>query len=230
MRYLVSLIIGIAVGVLTFAFLLYVNPLAKGKNISPLSVTESSQLELSYAAVPANSVAWVNNGQSNIEPFPDRVQDLWEATIEDSEIIVTMLTNSRSEPVGVGIKFSTVREQPGLLRGEYPVDSAWHLWLTGRGGLLIDQSENRWSFLREVVVPAYLSSANSWAGTWYGILTSGPGALGTARITGGSGDFAAASGEAVEAMNAKAYSADLGPVSIEGRLTLSVPNASAQAQ
>lgn len=230
MKYLVSLLLGLAVGATLFAFLLYVNPLAKGKTISPLSVTESSQLELSYTAVPNNAIAWINSGQTIVEPYPDRVQDLWEETIEDSEIIVTLLTNSRSEPVGVGIKFSTTGEQPGLLRGEFPVNSAWHLWLAGRGGLLIDQSENRWPFLREVVVPAYLSSADSWRGSWYGIMTSGPGALGTARISGGSGDFASVSGEAVEAVNAKAYSASSGPVAMEGRLTLSVPNATAGIQ
>lgn len=230
MKYLVSLLLGLAAGALLFAFLLYVNPLAKGKTISPLSVTESSQLELSYAAVPGDAIAWVNSGQTVVDSYPERVQDLWEPTIENSEIIVTLLKNSRGEPVGVGVKFSTTSEQTGLLRGEFPVNSAWHVWLAGRGGLLIDQNENRWPFLREVVMPAYLSSADSWRGSWYGIMTIGPGALGTGRLTGGSGDFAAVSGEAVEAMNAKAYSASSGPVAIEGRLTLSVPNATAGIQ
>lgn len=229
MKYVVAMLVGALTGALFFGLLLYVNPMAKGKTISPLAVTQNSQLELSYHAVPEETLAWINDGQSVVKPTPERVQDIWEPTIENTEILVSTLQDSRGNAVGVGVKFATTSDQPGLMRGDLPVHSVWHMWLTDRGGLLIDQSENRWPLLREVVLPAHLSSANSWRGSWFGILTSGPGALGTARLTGGSGEFAASNGEAVEALNARAYSADSGPVAMEGRLTLSITGMAASA-
>jgi hypothetical protein len=56
-------------------------------------------------------------------------------------------------------------------------------------------------------------------------MTQGPGALGTARVTGSNGNFAGMSSEAVESLTARAYSATLGPVSIDGGLTITLPQA-----
>jgi hypothetical protein len=54
-------------------------------------------------------------------------------------------------------------------------------------------------------------------------MTQGPNALGTARVTGGNGNFAGKSGEAVESLTANAYSAIDGPVSMDGSLTITLP-------
>jgi hypothetical protein len=89
--------------------------------------------------------------------------------------------------------------------------------------MFVDQIENFWSYLREIVVPARWSSGDSWRGTFFRIMTQGPGALGTARVTGGSGKFDGMSSEAVESLTARAYSALDGPVSMSGSLTMTVP-------
>ena len=47
-----------------------------------------------------------------------------------------------------------------------------------------------------------------------------PGALGTGRVYGGSGRFEGLVSEAVETLSAKAYSAETGPVAMEGHLTI----------
>ena len=54
-------------------------------------------------------------------------------------------------------------------------------------------------------------------------MTQGPGALGTGRVSGGSGNFAGMSSEAVETLTACAYSTSLGPVSMDGNLTITLP-------
>ena len=54
-------------------------------------------------------------------------------------------------------------------------------------------------------------------------MTLGPNALGTGRMTGGTGNFAGISGEAVETLTAQAYSANDGLVSAVGGLTVSLP-------
>ena len=81
----------------------------------------------------------------------------------------------------------------------------------GRGGgdrlSFVSQTENLWSYLRNIVIPAAWNSADSWRGNWFGVMTVGPNALGTGRVAGGSGRFAKLDTEAVESWSAKAYSA-----------------------
>ena len=102
---------------------------------------------------------------------------------------------------------------------------AWPIYLPGRGTLFVEQSENYWNYLREIVLPAYWSSADNWKGNWHGTMTSGPGVLGTARITGGSGEFEDLQTEGIESLTAQAYSLQRGPVSAESRLTIELPKA-----
>jgi hypothetical protein len=137
--------------------------------------------------------------------------------------MVTLLENARGEPVGLGIKFSSKSEQSSLISSRALVNSAWHIYVPGRGTLLVDQVENYWSYLRDIVVPARWSSGDSWKGSFFRIMTQGPGALGTGRVSGGSGEFAGMSSEAVESLTARAYSSVLGPVSMDGNLTITLP-------
>jgi hypothetical protein len=69
-------------------------------------------------------------------------------------------------------------------------------------------------------VPAYRSSGDNWRGAWLGNITHGPGALGTAWVAGGSGQFRGMDTEAVEALSAKAYSVADGPVGVTGEISI----------
>ena len=221
-RYVAGLLLGIALGVLVAAALLYFNPLAARNPLSPLSVSKNNILSLGYSGVPTDSIVYTNNGESRVQPHPEKVRELWEAPIRRSEVLLTVLTDSRNNPAGIGIKFSSESERTRLINGEALVDSAWHIHLVERGSLFVEQTENYWNFLRKIVLPAYWSSANHWKGVWNGNMTVGPGALGTAAVTGGTGEFAGLVSEAVEAINASAYSVAQGPVAMEGRLIIDV--------
>lgn len=226
MKYVLALVAGILVGTILFALLLYLNPLASRSIVSPLAVAPSgSQMELVFSAAPADSIASTGSAMWGSPPHPAALQTLWEPTIRDTRVFVSLLNNSRGQLAGVGVKFSTIAEETGVLNGTYPVLSVWHLWLAGRGGLMISQTENHWQLLRDVMLPAWLSSADSWRGSWFGILTTGPNAIGTGRVVGGSGALGGISGESVEAMNARAYAHPQGPISMEGRLTVSLATA-----
>lgn len=222
MKYVAGLLSGILLGVIAAATLLYFNPLASHHSLSPLSVSKNRMLSIGYSAVPTDSIVFTNDGESRIKPHPDNVRELWEAPIRLSEVLVTVVTDSRNNPAGIGIKFSSDSEKSRLINGEALVDSAWHIHLVERGSLFVEQTENYWNFLRKIVLPAYWSSANHWKGVWNGNMTVGPGALGTAAVSGGTGEFAGLESEAVEAVSASAYSVSQGPVSMEGRLTIDV--------
>jgi hypothetical protein len=99
------------------------------------------------------------------------------------------------------------------------------VYLPGQGSFFLEQRENRWHYLRDVVVAAYRSSANTWKGTWRGIVSSGPGALGTALVSGGSGEFSDQEMLAVESLSTLAWAVDGGPISASGALTIELPDA-----
>ena len=222
MKYLVSLVLGLLTGVVLFALGLYYNPFTGQPVVSPLAVTDDRVLDLSFSAVPAEAILYTDHGESAVRPRPERVNELWEPSVYHTRVLVTTLENSRGG-IGIGIKFSSDSEASALIGGKAMVNSAWHVYMPGQGTFMIDQVENYWSYLREIVIPARWSSADSWRGSFHRITTSGPSSLGTARVIGGSGDFAGMQSESVESLTATGYSAETGPVSMDGSLTVAIP-------
>ena len=224
MKYLISLLVGTLLGATLFLLGLYYNPFVGQASVSPLAVSDTPVIDLIYSAVPGESILYTNNGESTIAPFPDRVGELWEPAIVDTSAWVTELRSSRGEWVGIGIKFSSPSEQTRIVHGEAMANSVWHIYLPEKGTFFIDQTENYWTYLRDVVIPAYWSSSDNWRGTYHSIMTNGPGSLGTARLTGGSGMYADLISEAVESRTARGYSSTVGPISMSGSLSVAISN------
>ena len=212
-----------AVGAVVFLGVLYLNPLTTQQRLSPITVTDNDVVNLGYSAAAEDMLVYTNDGESRVDPHPAKVLQLWEAPIRKTRAIATVLTDSRGQAAGIGVKFSSDSEKTNILKGKAIVDSVWHIYMPERGSLFVAQSENFWGYLREVVIPAYWNSADSWRGIWRGNVTAGPGALGTASVAGGSGEFAGLKSEGVEALSAKAYSVELGPVAIDGELSIEIP-------
>ena len=223
MKYVVSLLLGLVVGAALFVAGLIYNPFIAARGLSPLSVTNAETITLSFANVPAESIAYTNDGESLHNPHPERVLQLWEAPIRSTSAMATVMRDARGRVAGIGVKFSSDSESTRLLKGEAIIDSAWYVYLPEHGSLFIEQTENYFPLIREVAFPAWRSSASSWRGTWNGDLTVGPGALGTAAVTGGSGRVKGLRMEGVESMNVRAFSADIGLVSSQGRLIIEMP-------
>ena len=230
MKYVISLLLGALLGASLFSLALYYNPFAAQSTISPLSITQDRVINLSYSAVASDAILYTDDGESIIATRPDRVADLWELAVIDTRIFVTTLQSARGEVVGIGFKMSSDSEQTSLINANAEVNSVWHVYLPGQGTFLIDQSENYWSYIHDIVLPARWSSGDNWKGSFHKIMTSGPGALGIARVTGGSGEYAGPSTEAVESLTASAYSALEGPVSMKGNLTIVAPVAAANSE
>jgi len=222
-KYLISLIVGMTVGIVAFLALLYYNPFTSQHTLSPLSVTDNDLISFNYSAVAADSLIYTNDGESQVAPYPAKVLQLWEPPIRRTDAMATVLADSRNQTAGIGIKFSSDSERTSILNGKAIVDSVWHIYLPGQGSLFVEQSENYWGYLRDIVIPARWSSGNNWRGIWNGNITSGPGALGTARVIGGSGEFGGLDTEGVESLAAKAYSVEKGPVAVTGELVIEIP-------
>lgn len=223
MRFVLVLLSGMLLGAAGLAATLYYNPFIASNTLSPLSVTENEVVRVIYSAVAADALVYTNNGESQVSPHPAKVLQLWEPTIRRTTAMATVLADSRGEPAGFGVKFSSHSERSNIIDGKLLVDSVWHIFLPERGSLFVEQTENYWDYVHEIVVPAYRSSGDNWRGTWLGNITVGPGALGTAWVAGGSGQFLGMDTEAVESLTAKAYSVADGPVAITGELSIELP-------
>ncbi|NIL94832.1 MAG: hypothetical protein GTO71_10455 [Woeseiaceae bacterium] len=223
MKYVVSLVLGILAGVLILLAVLYYNPLTARNTLSPLSVSDNEIITFRYSAVAADALVFTNDGESQIKPNPPKVLQLWEPTVRLTNSMVTILRDSRNNPAAIGIKISSESEKTNIVDGNVIVDSVWHIYVPGRGSLFVEQQENYWGYVREIVIPAYWSSGDSWRGNWTGNITSGPGALGTARVVGGSGVFLGLVTDGVESLRAEAYSVDAGPVAMDAELTIELP-------
>jgi len=223
MKYLVSLIVGVLIGAGLFGLGLYYNPFTSQTSVSPLAVTNERVIDLLYSAVPQEGILYTDDGESINELHPSRVAKLLEPAVSDTRIQVVDLQDGSGDLAGIGIKFSSESEQTRLIDADALANSVWHVYLPGQGTFMVDQAENYWSYIREVALPARLSSGKNWVGSYHGIMTSGPSSLGTARVTGGSGDFSGLQSEAVESLTARGYSAMTGPVSMTGNLTITIP-------
>jgi len=223
MKYIVSLVLGLLFGAAIFVAGLLFNPFIADRGLSPLSVTNAEVITLNFANAPEETIAYTNDGESLQDPHPEKVLQLWEAPIRSTSAMVTVMRDGRNRVAGIGVKFSSDSESTRLLSGELITDSVWYVYLPEHGSLFVEQTENYFPFIREVAFPAWRSSANSWRGNWLGDLTTGPGALGTAAVAGGSGRIEGLRMAGVESMSVRAFSTNTGLVSSEGRLIVEMP-------
>lgn len=230
MRYVVALVLGLITGVAILAAGVIYNPFAAGQALSPLSVTEAEVIALNFSAVPAENIVYTNNGESVQSPHPDKVLQLWEAPIRKTSVMATTMRDARNRPTGIGIKVSSLSESTDLLRGKAIMDSIWYIYAPQHGSIFIQQTENYLPFIREVVLPAWKSSANSWRGAWMGNMTAGPGALEMAAVSGGSGRVKGLELDGVESLSVRAFSTDTGFVAAEGRLLIELPESHDQTE
>lgn len=226
MKYVVTLILGLIIGAAIFAVGIVYNPFTGDRVLSPLSVTDAQVIVLQFSPVPAESIVYTNNGESVPSPYPEKVSQLWEAPIRKTSAMATIMRDARNQPAGIGLKISSLSESTDLLRGKAIIDSIWYIYTPQHGSMFIQQTENYLPFVQEVAFPAWRSSANSWRGTWIGNTTSGPGALGTAAVSGGSGRVKGLDLDGVETLTVRAFSADTGFVAAEGQLLIELPELS----
>lgn len=224
MKYVIALVLGIVAGVVLFAVGMLYNPFISDRGVSPLSVTDAEVITLNFSSVPSDSIVYTNDGESLQKPNPEKVLQLWEAPIRQTSAMVTIVRDGRNRAAGLGVKFASRSERTRLLHGDAIVDSVWYVYLPEHGSLFVQQTENYWSFLREVAFPAWRSSGNNWRGSWFGDLTAGPGVLGTAIVSGGSGRVKGLEMAGVESMSVRAFSAATGLVAADGRLVIEIPD------
>ena len=224
-RQVLALLVGVFFGLVIVATVVFYNPFVDKQGLSPLAVTENEVVHLNYSVAAPDALIYTNDGESRVAPYPPRVLQLWEPTVQRTTATVNVLSDSRGRPAGIGVKFSSESEDTSILDGKAMVNSVWHIYLPERGSLFMQQTENYWGYIQDIVFPAYRSAGDNWRGIWLGNVTAGPGPLGLGWVAGGSGDFTDVDTSAVEALSAKAYTVKQGPVAMTGELSIELPSA-----
>jgi len=224
MKYAIALFAGFLLGAALLLAGFYYNPFVGRPSLSPLAVENTNVLNLSYSSVSSKAILLTNSGASRTSTYPTGVAELWEPAVKATQLRVVELKDGRGRPAGIGIKISTPSEKTRLYRYSVLVDSVWHVYMPGIGTLGIYEQENYWSYLRDIVVPAIRAASDSWKGTWSRNMTIGPRAIGTAEVFGLAGMFDGMQSEAVESLNARAYSTLQGPVLMNATLDILMPS------
>lgn len=225
MKYLITLLAGLATGVGLVAGAIYMNPVAKQNPLVRLDADLDNRLELVRDA-PARAALALVGGERRIGPrFPDGIAELWEPVLADTEVELAVLADELGEPRALGLRLSSLSEATRPLGGELLVHSAWHVYLPGRGSVFLGALENHWPLAREVVLGAWRDERNLWSGRFVGDVTVGPGATGEGLVVGGHGEFSGRVGQWRELVDISRYSLDNGPLEMRSSLTLGLPGA-----
>ena len=81
MKYALALVAGMIVGAMATAALFVYNPMAGNRDLTPLSVSDQTLMQLNYPGVAEASIAYTNDGESTTKPHPAKVLQLWEAPV-----------------------------------------------------------------------------------------------------------------------------------------------------
>jgi len=128
MKYVISLFIGMVIGMALFVAGIYFNPFVGNPSVSPLAISDLDLVDLSYSQVPGESIVFTNDGESRVDPYPSKVLQLWEPTVRNTRGFVTTLSDSRGDATGIGVKFSSDSERTALMDADVLVDSIWHIY------------------------------------------------------------------------------------------------------
>ncbi len=193
MKYLITLLLGFAVGGAMAAGILYVNPLTTGVG-SPLPDADDV---FAYSSPVTSELAFASDGLSRLASYPDGVPNFWETAIVKSALSVVVLRDEGGAPVGVASRVSYPAESTELLTAGVLLNDEWLVSVPGRGSFFISSQANWWPFIKGTVIPVWYFGQPS-PGTIVVAPTVGPDASGYGVAAGATGAYVGQFGSTAE--------------------------------
>jgi len=193
MKYLITLLLGFAVGGTLAAGLLYVNPLTTHAG-QPLPDADEV---FAYSSPVVSELAFASDGLSRLMSYPDGVPDLWETAIVKSALSVVVLRDEGGAPVGVASRVSYPDESTELLTTGALLNDEWLVSVPGRGSFFVSSQANWWPFLKTALIPVWYFDQPR-PGTVVVDPTVGPDASGYGIAAGATGAYVGRFGNAAE--------------------------------
>jgi hypothetical protein len=221
MKYALATMTGVFLGSLAGLVFLYFNPMtaeSQAPAIEPTAV-------LTYELPSGSSPILTHGGGVRLAARPPEIARLWETTVSKTALSVLVLRSVQGAPVAIASRVSKLAEASNLLLGGMLLTDYWLVTEPGRGSYFLAAESNIWPLIRDTLVDVDYFGRD-WAGARRYTPTVGPEALGTALISGATGDFEQARGSAIEAFQLSDYRGDSrfrGTISGEIQLQMYVP-------
>lgn len=205
MKYVITLLLGVAVGMTMAVGLVYVNPLAAdgGRRL-----VEADNV-FAFESPLTGELAFASDGMSRLTSHPRGVPDLWETAIGKSALSVIALKDNTGVPVGLASRVSYPAETTELLTTGVLLNDDWLVSLPNAGSFFVSSQANWWPFLKRTVIPIWYFG-QPWEGSSAIDPTIGPDSSGHAIVTGATGEFVGRFGNATEHYDVREFDSRVG--------------------
>lgn len=217
MKYVLSLVFGLLLGVVTALAGLYFNPLTRGES----EATDDFDWRLDYGLAPSQSWLFTHDRRLDLPVVPSDAQLLFEQGIRGTMLASMPLADDTGLTHAAATRISVPSSKTEFLRSGLVVEDHWLISVPGRGTLYVHSLNNQWPLLRDTVVRVDWLRRQFSAGSYEP--TSGPAAQG-ADVVGMNGSFAGARGHAHERLTLASYHGSL--ESLTGQLMIDLGDGS----
>jgi hypothetical protein len=211
MKYFLSLLVGLALGIAVAAAALFYNPLTL---ITADDETEAT-LVFDYALGPSSVLLETHDSTLDLPVVPVESPLLWEGALKGS-ILTALPLDSAGGSGALATRLTVPSADTDLLMAGVIAHDYWLVSVPESGSFLVEANSNYWPLLRDTVVRVDLLG-REWNGPQTYTLT-GTSGDDRARVTGLTGRFTAQTGRAIDRLALEHYDGSLSALS--GRLAV----------
>jgi hypothetical protein len=219
MKYLLSFLTGLLLGVVAAAATIYFNPLTRAQSLP----ANNAGWVLEYSLDPAGNWLTTHDRELPLRVMPEDVPLLWEGGIRDSLLVALPLSDESGGPGAAATRISVPSPATEFLRTGLLVDDYWLISTPDEGSVFVHTLSNLWPLVRDTTVRVDWLRRD-WSGPGVYGPTRGPAGSG-AELVGVSGRFAGQKGRGRERLTLDSYSPGTGLASLKGQLLLEMDGA-----
>jgi hypothetical protein len=214
MKYVLSLSVGLLLGVISALALVYFNPLIRGQGAH----ADSDAWVLEYKLAADETWLSTHDERVGIPHVPTTAPLLWEDGIRGAWLAAMPLEGGAGDAPAAATRISLPSSETNFLHSGIVVDDYWLISVADTGTLFVHGANNQWPLLRDTVVSVDLLRRD-FAGPQTYDTTLGP-ADGHAEVTGITGIYQSSRGRAHERLSLETYEGSLGSAS--GKLVIAL--------
>lgn len=206
MRYVVSLLFGLALGAIVAVAGIFFNPLTLNQSTPP----DDAEWVLNYSLDAEETWLSTHENQLGVPIVPTDVPLLYENGIRGSLMAAMPLKGEPGSASGAGTRISIPSSNSELLKAGVMVEDHWLISVPGSGTLLVHAESNHWPMLRDTLIRVDLLKRN-WKGPGQYDPTLGP-SDGGAEVIGLTGSYRDFHGVGHERISLASYAGSLDPL------------------
>lgn len=193
MKYVLVILLGLAIGAAAGGAVLYYNPLTDSEAPQP----GPGDRALHYG-LPDQMLGLALGENALLPTGSSGDGGLWEDTVDRAALLGLVLEDTTNRPAAVASRLLAGSPETDLLLRGVLLSDYWLVTFPDEGTLFVRTDTNLWPFLKETLLPVWVFG-RPWSGPVEYRPTAGPGMQNTAIVVGATGKFAGLEGSAIEA-------------------------------